>query len=645
MQGLDRAPYHGAAGGKRASLYRPGSSGKRPPPLSEPSRVSVRVLVRCHNRHRLCPCSGMKMIWAGMVAVGLLASCQQVQGWLGSKEGTDSTQSVSTAEAHGAMLQRDAGITRENAYSDLFLDSAALEAYIGAEKIAADKAERMRTFYAVRNNQFAWFTSAGATEQARGLWGLYESKAEELKEKAPERLQQRMDSLLTRDSAARTPGAGTVQASRRSSLAAARTGRIASEDSARLADSTAALAGISADSMMVQTELALTAQFVRLVGESGGGFSADNFYWMVPRRKLDALTLADSILNRGGDSLLGQGNAQYAALKAALPPYYEAARAGGWPSLSGAAGLKKGLRAPAVTQLKKRLAASGDYPAGDTSTLFSDTLLAAVRTVQAQYGLLPTGVPSDSLLRELNVPAQERLQQILVNMNRALWIPAPAGSRHISINVPSQELLAYGDSGAVMRMPVIVGREGASTMAFNDRISTVVFNPYWNIPESIVERKILPAMEQDPRYLAKHHMEIVKQDDSIPQVRQLPGPDNALGRVKFLFPNTFDIYLHDTPEKGLFVQKNRALSNGCVRVAKPDSLAAYVLRGQPGWTPEKIAAAMKGNGKEEQVKVKEPVPVSITYYTAWAGADGKLQFRRDLYGYDARTIGRMFTAS
>jgi murein L,D-transpeptidase YcbB/YkuD len=149
-------------------------------------------------------------------------------------------------------------------------------------------------------------------------------------------------------------------------------------------------------------------------------------------------------------------------------------------------------------------------------------------------------------------------------------------------------------------------------------------------------------MQKDPDYLKKRNMEIVKQEGDYMQIRQLPGQDNSLGRVKFLFPNSFDIYLHDTPHKNLFAQQNRALSHGCIRVAKPDSLAAYILRNQQGWTPEKITQAMN-SGQEQTVKVEKPVPVAITYYTAWTGNNGKLHFRKDLYGFDQKTAARMFT--
>jgi murein L,D-transpeptidase YcbB/YkuD len=357
---------------------------------------------------------------------------------------------------------------------------------------------------------------------------------------------------------------------------------------------------------------------------------------------MDAMSLADSLLNKQKDSSLWQGNQQYQALRNSLQHYYKAAKDGGWPTVGTVTGLRKGVKSPAVVQLKKRLVASGDYVAGDTSNVYTDSLTMAIMTIQQQYGLAPTGQVNDSLVQELNVPAEQRVQQILVNMNRALWMPPVQDSSHISVNIPSLELVVYGDSGRQMSMPVIVGKEGSGTMAFADRITTVVFSPYWNLPQSIVQNEIKPALQKDPDYLKKRNMEIVKQEGDYMQIRQLPGKDNALGSVKFLFPNSFDIYLHDTPNKDLFAQQNRALSHGCIRVAKPDSLAAFILRGQSEWTPEKIAAAMNGN-QEQTVKVNRPVPVAITYYTAWSGNNGKLHFRKDVYGFDQQTAARMFT--
>jgi murein L,D-transpeptidase YcbB/YkuD len=541
----------------------------------------------------------MKKIIIGIAAVGLFSSCNQVENSSGSDKDS-SKATINTENSYKANIIRDESITKENAYSDLFLDSIALENYIRKENLASDKAQSMRSFYLVRANQFAWFTTGGITEQARGLWSLYASRKEKIKNEPGFRIEQRMDSLMVLDSVSFSVG----------------------------------------DTTLIQTELALTSQYVQLASENKGVITAENFYWLVPRKKMDAVQLADSLLKQN-DSSLGNNNSHYALLKNSLQLYYTAAKNRGWDSVS-AKGLKKGSQSPQVILLKKRLAVTKDYPANDTSNIFTDSLAIAVKNIQQQFGLPVTGQPDDSLIAELNVPATERLQQVLVNMNRALWMPAQNDSSRIVINIPSQQLVIYEGNKNLMQMPVIVGKEGTGTMSFADEITKIVFNPYWNIPQSIVQNEIKPAMEKDKNYLEKKNMEIVRQHDSLPEIRQLPGKDNALGRVKFLFPNTFDIYLHDTPHKGLFTQKNRALSHGCIRVAKPDSLAFYILRGQNEWTLEKIKAAMNSN-KEQTVSVKNPVPVVISYFTSWIDENGRLSFRKDLYGYDKKTSARMFT--
>lgn len=558
----------------------------------------------------------------GLAAITLLASCTQTQGWFGSDDPADSTQQLQSEGNYKARFTRDESITRDNAYSDFFLDSGAVERYLKTANISGDAAERMKEFYLVRNNGAAWFTRTGLTEQARSLWSLYGAEPEKGKNEPAARIKDRMDSLVANDSAL---------------LVKHDTAARKDWSEAGLAEATA-----GADSLMVATELALTAQLIKMAGEANGVITPDNFYWLVPRKKMDALQEADSLLNKDSASNLAVGNAQYTGLKNALRPYYEAAKGGGWQPVTAAKGLKKGAKLPAVVLLKKRLAATGDYNASDTSNLFTDSLSTAIKNAQAQYGFAPTGLVTDSLLAELNVPATERLQQILLNMNRALWAKPTTEGRRLSINIPSLSLVAYGDSGQAMQMPVIVGKEGSSTLAFSGEISKIVFSPYWNLPQSIVQAEILPAMKADPSYLKAHNMEVVKQGkDGIPEIRQLPGRENSLGGVKFLFPNSFDIYLHDTPHKELFAQSNRALSHGCIRVAKPDSLALFVLQGQGDWTPEKISTAMNAS-KEQTVEVKTPVPVALSYYTAFVGEGGKLNFRKDVYGYDAKSQERTF---
>jgi murein L,D-transpeptidase YcbB/YkuD len=176
---------------------------------------------------------------------------------------------------------------------------------------------------------------------------------------------------------------------------------------------------------------------------------------------------------------------------------------------------------------------------------------------------------------------------------------------------------------------------------FSGDLNQVVFSPYWNIPASIVEEEILPAMKTNPDYLQKNHMEIVKKNDSLPVIRQAPGPDNPLGKVKFLFPNSYDIYFHDTPAKGLFEKNKRAYSHGCIRLEDAKALAVFLLKDDAAWTPEKIEEAMN-SGKEQFVKVKNPVPVVVTYFTAWVDENGHLNFRDDVYHHDIKTKEKMF---
>jgi murein L,D-transpeptidase YcbB/YkuD len=162
------------------------------------------------------------------------------------------------------------------------------------------------------------------------------------------------------------------------------------------------------------------------------------------------------------------------------------------------------------------------------------------------------------------------------------------------------------------------------------------------VPQSIVQKEILPAMSRNPNYLASQDMEVTGNEDGVPVIRQRPGGKNALGRVKFLFPNSFNIYFHDTPSKSLFTKDKRAYSHGCIRLSDPVKMANYVLKDQPEWTPEKIEEAMN-SGVEKFVRVKNPIPVIITYYTAWVDENGQLNFREDIYGHDASLAQKMFT--
>jgi L,D-transpeptidase YcbB len=540
----------------------------------------------------------MKKMIGVIVAAALISSCTQVAGWFGNT--TDSTTHKEIDSSSYAAF-RDETITQANAYSDMFLDSATVASYIQKEKLSDSAARELRNFYLVRNYQYAWFTSHGMTEQARAMWNLYAGDSSN----ADKKLKAHIDSLMQNDSLQLNRG----------------------------------------DSSFAQTELDMTRQLVQYAAKQDSGLiTSENIYYLVPAKKQDVMQLADSILHREKDSSQYANNKAYNALKQQLAIYYKAATDSSLKDISiRSEKLKKGSTTPQVVVIKKRLAATGDYVTTDTSAKFNDSLETAIKDFQYRNGLMPTGVVNDSLVQVLNVPLKQRVEQILVNLNRTLWMRPMNDSNRIMVNIPSLMLYAIEDSGKVFEMPVIVGKEGTSTLMFSGDISEIVFNPVWHIPQSIVEKEIMPKMKADPKYLEKNNMQVVSNKDSVPEIKQLPGMKNSLGQAKFLFPNSYDIYLHDTPDKSLFAKKDRALSHGCIRVADAKKLAAYLLRDQGDWSATKIDQVMKGNN-EQHVAVKQKEPVYITYFTAWVDEKGKMNFRNDVYGHDKETGERMFTS-
>lgn len=265
----------------------------------------------------------------------------------------------------------------------------------------------------------------------------------------------------------------------------------------------------------------------------------------------------------------------------------------------------------------------------------------AVRQAQKRFGLKQDGVISSNLIKELNVPAKDRIEQILINMERMRWMPQQPEGKRIVVNIPEFKLHVYEGPDEVFNMDVVVGKVGHNTVVFNDELKYVVFSPYWNIPESIVRSEIQPAMARNSDYLDRNNMEQTGYNSGVPVIRQKPGGSNALGLVKFIFPNNYNIYLHDTPSKGLFSRAQRAFSHGCIRVAEPKRLAEYLLKDQPEWTPESISEAMHAS-EEQWVKLTETVPVFISYFTAWVDNEGLLNFRDDIYGHDKKVGERLF---
>ncbi len=332
----------------------------------------------------------------------------------------------------------------------------------------------------------------------------------------------------------------------------------------------------------------------------------------------------------------------YDRLHQALIAYRALQAKGGWGAVPPGPDLKAGARGPRVAALRARLAASGDLPgaaapqgnapAAAGADVFDGGVTAAVSHFQQRHGLDVTGKVDEDTLAELNVPVEDRIRQLQVNMERWRWMPATLGERYIVVNVPEFRLDVVEEGKTVLTMPVIVGKDQSRTPAFSDKMSYIEVNPYWNIPNTIAEAEILPKLAADPGYLASHNMEYVGEPA---RLRQLPGGDNPLGKLKFMFPNDFDIYLHDTPAHHLFAKTERNFSHGCIRLARPFDLATYLLKDDPKWTPEALQAAID-SGENQQITLQRPLPVHILYWTAWVEPDGTVEFRKDIYDHDAQ---------
>lgn len=502
------------------------------------------------------------------------------------------------------VTSRDYTVTPAEAYNDVFLDSMAMERYINRRQIEDRKiARRIRSFYNARNYQYAWFSSDGITESTRFFWNQYDYAVSHLKDSTlkNEDFYKQAEKLVNQENPVFRKN----------------------------------------DSTQLELEFALTEHFIRYINSTyeKGYVKRKEQEKFIPIKKMDPLNMADSLINKKhkDDKYYEQVNDMYAALKNNLQLYHDIAKNGGWDSIVFTKGsLKPGQQGELVKAVKKRLWLTRDLPVNDTSAMFNDTLETAVKKFQRRHGYSETGVITPALVKEMNVPAADRLRTILLNMDRMRWLPQKPTGNLIIVNIPEFMLHVYDGNKQLFDMVVVVGKEGNNTMMFNGDLNQVVFSPYWNVPQSIIKNEIEPAIARNPNYLENKNMERTSYG-----IRQRPGPGNALGKVKFIFPNSFNMYFHDTPSKSLFERDKRAFSHGCIRLSEPQKMAEWLLRNDPAWTTDKIVQAMNA-GQERAVRLKDPVPVFILYYTAWVDTNGELNFREDVYGHDKKVMGKMF---
>ncbi len=401
-----------------------------------------------------------------------------------------------------------------------------------------------------------------------------------------------------------------------------------------------------ATDQLVQTELQLTEHFFEYAQYAyAGKVNPEELQWHIPRKKVNTAVLLDSLISGKGKDIDNWEpvNQQYKLLKKELTRYYQIQKAGEWNkiSLGKKSKYKEGDYALAIKQVKQKLQVTDDYPADDTSMRFKKAFKSAVQQAQKRFGFKQDGVINAAFVKELNVPIEDRIEQLLINMERMRWLPKAHAGNRIVANIPEFKLRVFEDAEKVFDMDIVVGKAANSTVVFNDTLKYVVFSPYWNIPQSIVRNEILPGMESNENYLAVRNMEQTGYSNGLPVIRQKPGGANALGEVKFIFPNSYNIYFHDTPSKSLFNRQKRAFSHGCIRLAEPKKLAEYLLRNQPEWTSDKISEAMNAS-PEKWVTLKDPVPVFISYFTAWVDSEGLLNFRDDIYGHDKKMKELLF---
>ena len=317
----------------------------------------------------------------------------------------------------------------------------------------------------------------------------------------------------------------------------------------------------------------------------------------------------------------------------------------------------------ATTALRWRRFATGcasgvTSPRGNAedAELFDEALEKAVKRFQQRHGLTADGAAGAATRAELNVSADRRVDQLELNLERWRWLPQDLGRRHILVNIPAFELEVLEEDAAVLAMRVVVGvpDSGQHTPVFSDTMRYLVLNPYWQVPDDIARKDLLAHVQRDSTYLTQQKIRVFKgwgpeakevdpatvewsaiTADNFPyRLRQDPGPINSLGRIKFMFPNKFNVYLHDTPSRPLFGRTRRDFSHGCIRIQKPIELALYLLRKDSRWNREALLGALD-EVVDRTVPLPEPIPIHLLYWTAWADENGTIEFRRDIYGRDA----------
>ena len=418
---------------------------------------------------------------------------------------------------------------------------------------------------------------------------------------------------------------------------------------------------------LADLEVRLSLGLVQFVADLGEGRTAPNVAdpELFPYRdKVDKPAVLEAAEGATDLAELVDGyrphSPRYDRLRLALGDYRAMAELGGWEAISEGPTLKPEMTDPRIGQVRSRLLLWGDLSsdadlagAGGDPDFYDEALVAAVVRMQYRHGLEQDGLIGRGTLAALNVPVEDRIDQIVLNLERRRWLPDDLGRRYVFVNLADFNLKVVDGERTIHDTRVVVGLPYRRTPVFSEEISYLELNPYWHVPPSIARRDILPRLKSDPGYLAANNYTLfsdwsagasvvdplsVDWSAVTPRgfgykIRQEPGDNNALGRIKFMFPNRFSIYLHDTPAKSLFNRAERSFSSGCIRVMNPLGLAEVVLDGMPGWDRARIDRIIE-TGAPTVVSLAEPLPVHLSYQTAWVNKDGSVHFRSDIYERD-----------
>jgi L,D-transpeptidase YcbB len=527
------------------------------------------------------------------------------------------------AKSSNKGILPDSTIYSQENYSPISLDSSILASFYTKHKIEDSLKAHITDFYTRRKYQYAWFDQNGITETCHIFYNQLQSYSSDFDDLSVN--PKLVDSLIN----------------------------FAHDENEKKV-----LSEIDRQNI----ELMLTTSYFRYAEKAFAGSTKSTFdlEWFIPRKKKNFQALLDTMISTNKAIALQEPvNQFYKSLIIELRKYKNIEKNGGLPSINPSKkDLKLGDTDSSSYNLKRYLALTGDLTTNDTSDSFDKNLELALKSFQKRHGLAESGHLNKNTLAELNTPTSQRIRQIMINLERLRWLPQEIEPNFILVNIPEFKLHVFENNKAISESNVVVGKQANKTIVFKGELSTIVLNPYWGIPQSIAVKEILPKLKRSTSYLSRNNIEVFsnnkvinpntiswgKYNKELPfYFRQKPGINNALGKIKFLFPNNYSIYLHDTPSKGLFGETNRAFSHGCIRVQNPKELATYILRNDPKWTLQNIESVLKID-TEKHIAVKPTLPVYILYLTAWVDYSGQLNFRKDLYNFDKKLELEIFAS-